>query len=349
MLPSGTHNVNHGQDIALIRTRAQWVMFVVFLIVLFSIPLYGSKYILNVLSIIAIIVIAVEGLNILTGYCGQLSIGQSAFMGVGSYLSVILIQRFQMPFLAALLAGGLGSGLIGTLFGISVVRIKGFYLAMATFAAQLILVWLFLHMEQFTGGSTGLRVAPASILGLSFSSAIAKYYLIMIVTLLMFYFAKNLMRTRLGRILVAIRDNDLAAKVMGINLSAYKLIAFFLCCFYAGIAGALWAHHLGFIGAEQFSLNDSILYVGMLIIGGMGSIMGSVFGVVFFTLINEGAIIVSPMLSRAFPLLGPAVYAALILALYALAIVIFIIFEPRGINHRWQILKNQYRLYPFAY
>lgn len=349
MLPSGTYNVRYQQNMAIIRTRAQWIMLIILLLLLFTLPLYGNRFILSLLTTMAITLIAVQGLGILTGYCGQISVGQAAFVGLGSYLCVIFIQHFQVPFLLALFCASVGSGLIGVIFGLAAVRVKGFYLAMATLAAQLILGWCFLHLRDWTGGTEGLRVEPASIAGLTFASPQAKYYLVITITLIMIYFAKNLMRTRVGRALVAIRDNDLAAEVMGINLTVYKLLAFFLCCFFAGVSGSLWAHYTEFINPIQFTFEDSILYLGMLIVGGMGSIMGPIFGVVFMRLLNEGAIYIAPILTEMMPVLGAQMFSALSTALYAAIIVLFLIFEPRGINHRWTIFKNLSRLYPFSY
>jgi len=298
---------------------------------------------------IGITIIAVEGLGILTGYSGQLSVGQAAFVGVGAYTSVICMQRFEMPFLLAILCAGLASGLIGIIFGLAAVRIKGFYLAMTTLAAQFILGWCFLHLRSWTGGTEGLFVKPATIGPLVFASAQSKYYLVMVITVIMIFFAKNLMRTRLGRALVAIRDNDLAAEVMGIDLLLYKLIAFFICCFFAGVAGTLYAEYVEFVNPVQYTLEDSILYVGMLIVGGMGSIMGPIFGVIFMKLLNEGALYLTPILTDMVPALGGAIFSALSTAVYAIVIILFLVFEPKGINYRWTIFKNQYRLYPFAY
>jgi len=349
VLPSGTYNVRYEQSMAIFRTRAQWILLALFLIALFTVPLYGSRYILSLISMIGITIIAVEGLGILTGYSGQLSVGQAAFVGVGAYTSVICMQRFEMPFLLAILCAGLASGLIGIIFGLAAVRIKGFYLAMTTLAAQFILGWCFLHLRSWTGGTEGLFVKPATIGPLVFASAQSKYYLVMVITVIMIFFAKNLMRTRLGRALVAIRDNDLAAEVMGIDLLLYKLIAFFICCFFAGVAGTLYAEYVEFVNPVQYTLEDSILYVGMLIVGGMGSIMGPIFGVIFMKLLNEGALYLTPILTDMVPALGGAIFSALSTAVYAIVIILFLVFEPKGINYRWTIFKNQYRLYPFAY
>lgn len=348
-VPCGTYNVNYRQDFAIFRTKAHWASLVVFLIILVTFPLYCSRYILTLLTTIGITVIAVQGLGILTGYAGQISIGQAAFVGTGAYISVILIQRFEFPFLVALLLAGLGSGIIGIVFGLPALRIKGFYLAMSTLAAQLILGWLFLNLRGITGGTEGIHVEWAQFAGMTLDSLEKKYWFVMTLTLLSIFAAKNLMRTRVGRALVAVRDNDLAAEVMGIEVTLYKLLAFFISCFYAGISGALFAHYVEFVNPVQFNLQDSILYLGILIVGGMGSIIGPIFGAVFMKLIEEFAFFISPALTMWFPALGAQFFAALSLAFYAVIIILFLVFEPRGINHLWVTLKNRYRLYPFSY
>lgn len=349
MLPCGTYNESYAKDIAIVRTRAQWGMLIAFLVVLFTAPLYVDSYALAVLSTTAIVLIAVQGLNILSGYCGLISIGQAAFLGVGAYISSILTLRYGVPWLGAFICAGLGSGLIGIIIGLPALRVKGFYLAIATLAAQFTLAWLFLHLREWTGGTEGLSPKDASIGGLVFHTEVSKYYLVIVICLIMNYLAKNLVRTRTGRALVAIRDNDIAAEVMGINIVRYKLLSFFICCSFAGVAGSLWAHYTNFISPTQFILADSILYLGMLIVGGLGSIMGAVFGTVLLKLLGEGVFVASPILAGIFPAVGGWLFAALTTGIYGIVIILFLIFAPRGLAHRWQILKDSYRLYPFAY
>ncbi|MDY6880776.1 MAG: branched-chain amino acid ABC transporter permease [Thermodesulfobacteriota bacterium] len=341
--------MNYRQDFAIFRTIPHWISLAIFLIILFTLPFYSSRYLLTLLSTIGITIIAVQGLGVLTGYAGQISIGQAAFVGTGAYISVIVSQKFGFPFLLALVVGGFGSGIIGIMFGLPALRIKGFYLAMSTLAAQVILGWFFLHLRGITGGTEGLHVEYASFAGIVFDTPQKKYWMIMVFTLLTLFFVKNLMRTRVGRALVAIRDNDLAAEVMGIDVSIYKLLAFFISCFFAGIAGGLFAHYISFINPVQFTLRDSILYLGILIVGGMGSTMGAIFGTVFMKFIEEIAFVVSPALTMWFPSFGAQFFAALSLAFYSIIIILFLVFEPRGINHMWVVLKNRYRLYPFSY
>lgn len=348
-LPCGTYNVNYTKDMAIFRTKSHWVSLTLFLVVLFTLPLYCGRYYLTLLSMMGITIIAVQGLGVLTGYAGQISIGQAAFVGTGAYISVFVIQQYECSFLFSLILAGVGSGMIGIIFGLPALRIKGFYLAMSTLAAQLILGWLFLHLESFTGGTEGLHVEHATIFGLVIDTPQRKYWLIMLFVTVTVYIIKNMMRTRVGRAMVAIRDNDLAAEVMGIDVMRYKLLAFFIACFFAGIAGAVYAHYVGFISPVQFTMQSSILYLGMLIVGGMGSIMGVIYGVIFLMLFEEFAYAISPTLTMMFPSFGAQFFSAISLLFYALIIIVFLIFQPRGLNHLSNILKRRYRLYPFSH
>jgi branched-chain amino acid transport system permease protein len=165
----------------------------------------------------------------------------------------------------------------------------------------------------------------------------------------MTYGARNMVRTRVGRAFVAIRDNDLAAEVMGIELYRYKLLAFFISCFYAGIAGSLWAHWIQMVHPEQFTLLHALNYIGMLIVGGGGSIPGVFFGVIFLRLLDEGVMFAAPILASLFPWIGIAPAASMSVSVFGIILIIFLIYEPRGLAHRWEIFKSSYRLYPFSH
>ena len=348
-LPSGTRNYSYAQDMAILRTKTHWALFIIFLALLFAAPLYLGNYWLGVANLIGITLIAATGLSILIGYCGQLSIGHAGFIAVGAYTSAVLTNRFELPFLVGLICAGFTAGLIGLIFGIPSVRVKGFYLAITTIAAQFIIIWVINHWSAVTGGFVGIKVPYASIGGFVFRSEASQFYLIISIAVLATFFAKNLARTRVGRAFIAIRDNDLAAQVMGINLFYYKLLAFFIGCFLAGIAGSLLAHWIGFMNAEQFSLTESILYIGMIIIGGLGTTLGPILGVVFIRLLQQVLTVeVVPFLESTVAL--PAGFATGIAPmLFGLTIVLFLILEPRGLAHRWALFKSAYRLWPFSY
>jgi len=348
-LPSGTRNYTYAQDMAILRTKTHWALFIVFLALLLAAPLYLGGYWLGVANLIGITLIAATGLNLLTGYCGQLSIGHAGFIAVGAYTSAVLTNRFELPFLVGLLGAGLMAGFIGLIFGLPSVRVKGFYLAITTIAAQFIIIWVINHWS-LTGGFVGIKVPYASIAGFEFRSETSQFYLIISITALCIFFAKNLTRTKVGRAFIAIRDNDLSAEVMGINLLYYKLLAFFIGCFMAGIAGSLLAHWLGYLNAEQFSLTESILYIGMIIIGGLGTVIGPIFGVVFIRVLQQVlTVLFVPFLETTVTALPSGFATGVTPMLFGLVIILFLILEPRGLAHRWALLKSAYRLWPFSY
>jgi len=331
---------------AIFRTRLHWGMLIVFLILLFTCPLFFSDRILTIMTMIGISIISVHGLNILTGFCGQISIGHVGFMAVGAYISAVLCTKLGWPFWAALPCAGLGAGMAGLIFGLPSLKIKGFYLIMATIAAHFIIIWLILQLQDITGGPDGLAVPKPKIGSIVLKSKVSYFYLVATIACLATLLTKNIVRTRAGRAFVAIRDNDLAAEVMGVSLWSYKLQAFFIGCVYAGVAGALLVHYYGLASVDQFPFMDSVWYLGMLIVGGMGSTAGAIFGAVSLKLLDELVTIVGPILSTA---VAAQAAASLALITRGLIIILFLIFEPRGLAHRWGMIKAYYRLWPFSH
>jgi branched-chain amino acid transport system permease protein len=349
-LPCGTRNYTYASDMAIVRTKTQWVLLFGFLAVFFTAPLYLSNYWLGVFNLIGITLIAAIGLNILIGYCGQLSIGHAGFIAVGAYTSGVLTQRLGLPFIVGLIASGFSAGIIGLIFGIPSMRVKGFYLAITSIAAQLIIIWVIGHWG-LTGGFVGLEVPYASLGGFLFNTESRKFYLIMIIAAAAIFFSRNLARTRVGRAFIAIRDNDLAAEVMGVNLFYYKLLAFFLGCFLAGISGSLLAHtYFGILNTEQFSITESILYVGMIIIGGLGTTLGPILGVAVLVILRQVLTVqFIPFLEKTFTMMSHGFASGFTPIIFGLLIVLFLVLEPRGLAHRWNLLKSAYRLWPFSY
>jgi branched-chain amino acid transport system permease protein len=331
---------------AIVRTKAQWVILLVFLAFLFTCPLFFSDRILTIMTIIGITIISVHGLNILNGYCGQISIGHAGFMAVGAYTSGVLTAKLGWSFWAALPCAALAAGIAGLIFGLPSLKIKGFYLIMATIAAHFIIVWLILQLYDITGGGDGLSVPRPKMGGFVFKSKSSYFYLVMTITCLATFLAQNIARTRVGRAFVAIRDNDLAAEVMGINLWGYKLLAFFIGCVYAGVAGSLLVHYIAFASVDHFPFISSVWYLGMLIVGGEGSIAGAIFGAVSLKLLDELVTIVGPILSA---VVAAQAAASLSLIMRGLVIILFLIFEPRGLVHRWEMIKAYFKLWPFSY
>jgi branched-chain amino acid transport system permease protein len=265
---------------------------------------------------------------------------------VGAYISAVLCTKLGWSFWIALPCAGLGAGIAGLIFGLPSLKIKGFYLIMATIAAHFIIIWIILQLYNITGGPDGLAVPKPKIGSFVFKSKASYFYLVFAIACLATLLTKNIVRTRAGRAFVAIRDNDLAAEVMGISLWSYKLQAFFIGCVYAGIAGALLVHYYGLASVDQFPFMDSVWYLGMLIVGGMGNTLGAIFGAVSLKLLDELVTIVGPILSKA---VAAQAAASLALITRGLIIALFLIFEPRGLAHRWEIFKAYRRLWPFSH
>lgn len=348
MLPCGVYNRNYREDMAIVRTRFHWGLLIAVMVLLAAIPFFGTYYWLTLIIFMCIFIINTLGLNILLGYAGQISLGQSAFMGVGAYASALLTAKAGIPFLVSLPLSGIVSGAVGLIFGFPSVRVKGFYLALVTLGAQFILVYVIEHLEM-TGGTNGMVCPFASIGPIVFDTPSKIYWLTVAVTVIMIFFANNLTRTRVGRALIAVRDNDIAGEVLGVNVSRYKLLAFFVGCFFAGISGSLWAHYLTSIHPDQFPLSNSILYLGAIIVGGIGTLFGAITGAIVMRGLDEILRIATPALADIFPAWGANIAPALGPMVYGLMIIVFLIFEPRGLVHAWQRLKLSIQLWPFPY
>ncbi len=321
-----------------------------FLLLMTAVPFLASQYMLYIFNMIGIAAIAVIGLNILIGFTGQISLGHGAFFGVGAYAAAILATRLHLPFILALPAAGLMTAMIGMVFGIPSGRLKGLYLTIATLAGQFIIEYLLIHWESLTKGTMGITLPPAQLITWSVKGDVGFFYLIFIMLAVMVWIAVNLIRTRFGRAFIAIRDNDRAADGMGIPIFRYKLLAFGISSFYAGFAGALWAFYMGSITAEPFNLGLSVEYIAMVIIGGLGSISGSIYGAVFITMLNEALRFMTDILMNT----GIVTTSGLNMAplrefVFGLAIVLFILLEPRGLAELWRITRSSFRLWPFSY
>lgn len=368
--PAGDFDRTYRQDMSVLRQRWQYVLLFLFLLALFALPLYASESTVSVVNRLGIFMIAVQGLNILTGYTGQISLGQAAFMTVGGYISALLVGKAGWNFFLALPVAALGAGLIGLLFGLPSLRVKGFYLVMATLGAQFIIPWFLRNAyKDILNGAQGINVPVADFrlpviakqcfLGTTYNSELGTcifsfstpnqfIYITLIVLIITTIVSHNISRSRLGRALVSIRDNDLAAELLGINLFAYKLRAFFIAAVYAGIAGALLAHNVRHINSETVSLVDSIFFLGMLVVGGLGTSLGPIFGSTLVIFLEEIATSSAPMLGELFPGVEAGILAASRPIIFGLALMLFLIFEPRGLAHRWVLFKAAWRLRPFA-
>ena len=320
-------------------------MFLLFLLVF---PFAANAYMLYLANMIGFAVIGAVGLNLLTGFTGQISLGHAAFLGVGAYTSAILVTRLGFSFWLSIPFAGLVAAVAGIIIGIPSLRVKGLYLCIATLAAQFIFQFIFIHWESMTRGITGINIPPPRIGSLEFITEKEFYWITLFFIILGVGYARNLVRSRMGRAFVAIRDRDLSAEIIGINLFRYKLSAFAISSFYAGVAGALWVNFLKVVTPDHFPFILSIQYLAMIIVGGLGSVLGSIFGAVFITLTPE----LLNYLSEIAKVNAPGyeeIFVPMKEVIFGLLIVLFLIFEPRGLAEIWNRIKNFFRLWPFSY
>lgn len=331
---------------------AQWTMAAITVLFAVVVPMTLSEYYLSIVNLILVAVVGALGLNILVGYTGQISIGHGALMSVGAYTAANLITRMDMPFWLAVPAGGLMAAAIGAVIGVPSLRIKGLYLAIATLAAQLIIEWTINHVPWISGGlQASIEVPRPRLFGHALESQTQLYLFLLFFSVLAIVATVNLVRSRIGRAFVAIRDHDIAAELIGIDIFRYKLIAFAISSFYAGVTGVLYTYYLGVANYEQFQVNVSIDYLAMIIIGGLGSVLGSIFGAVFVTLLpiatrwfleGVGSLFLSQAdLANIIPNLRLVIFGALI--------VLFLALEPEGLNRLWRNILGYFRVWPFSY
>jgi len=344
----GDFRTSYEKDMEVLQTPVTKFCVVAFLAFLLVWPFLAKGEYLWISMQIAIAVVGAVGLNILTGFTGQISLGQGAFLGVGAYTSAYLTAKLGLPFWLGVPAAGAVTAVAGMIFGIPSLRLKGLYLAIATLASQFILEWVFLRWEPVTGGSYGIVVPRPSIGGYVFESDRSYFYVVLVIAVLMVLFAVNLVRTRTGRAFISVRDHYISAEIMGINLFKYRILSFAVSSFYAGVAGALYGHSLKFVSSEQFGIGVSVTYLAMIIIGGLGSILGSIYGAVFMILLPQVITVLTNWLGASYPNIEQVVIA-LEQGIFGAIIILFLIFEPDGLAHRWKMIKAYWKLYPFSY
>ena len=342
----GNFKVSYATDQALFRTAASraWLWVLLGAAVLF--PFLASEYFLYLANLVGIFAIAALGLNILTGFTGQISLGHAGFVGVGAYATAIAASRLGLPFWLAVPAGGLSACLAGAVVGTPSLRIKGLYLAIATLAAQVIFEWVFTNWTSMTGGIRGINVAPASLFGFEFDSDRRVYFLVMGLAAIHTWAAANLFRTRVGRAFIAVRDRDISAELMGIDLFRTKISAFMISSYYAGMAGGLWVYFTRVVMPESFPLSLSIQFLAMIIVGGLGSIKGTLFGAVFVTLVPEGLRALAQA-ATAFSPDAMSWLAPMKDIVFGGMIVGFLVFEPHGLAEIWNRIRRFFWLWPF--
>ncbi len=344
----GDFRETYRADMAIFETSfARWAL-VAFVAALALVPLVATSFWMDVLNRILIAVIAATGLNILTGFTGQISLGNAAFLAVGAYVTAFLSGRLGLPFPVVIPAAGVLTAVVGMIFGVPSLRLKGLYLAVATVAAHFVVEFTVVHWEKVTGGVNGISIPAAKLGPLELDGDKPLYALVLPLAAAMLLFAKNLFRTKVGKAFVAIRDQDISAEVMGVNVFKHKLLSFGVSSFYVGVAGSLLAYQARIISPENFPITVAIDQLGMVIIGGLGSVLGSIFGAVFITLLPEVLRLGTGALADSYPSLV-TLFASLKMGVFGLAIVLFLVFEPDGMAARWHRIKAYWKLYPFSY
>jgi branched-chain amino acid transport system permease protein len=344
---TGVYHRTYGSELRLRHTTAEQVRLALAGLLVLAMPFILTPYWLSVANQIGIAIIGAIGLNILTGFTGQISLGQGGFLAVGAYTSGLLVSRLEIPTVAAMAVAVLVTAAVGAFFGLPALRLKGLYLAIATLASQFIILYAVRNWDAITGGTESLAVSKPELFGFTFVGDFRWYWVIFGCATLATITARNLFRTGIGRSFMAIRDQDIAAEALGVEVVKYKVLAFAVSSGFVGLAGALTGHYR-IITWERFTLETSIEYLAMIIVGGLGSILGAILGAIFIVILPAGIEQLGTGLRGVFPGIT-AQLPALQGAAFGLVIILFLIFEPRGLARIWQRTKDYFRLWPFRY
>jgi branched-chain amino acid transport system permease protein len=361
-LPCGDYHQNYAKDQGWWQTNVIKGKMILLLAVIFiGIPLFAEEYWVSIATMVGYTAMGALGVQLLIGYTGLITLGHAAFIAVGAYTSTLLVLQFPWPevvktwglaYPISIVVAGLAGGLWSVLFGLPSAKVKGFYLILTTMAAQFITVDFVLtqYVSQIGGRGQAFSLPPGTIkVGpWIIDNEVQRYYLMAVLLVLMVMVLANLLRSRVGRAWVAIRDNDIAAEALGINIVRYKLFAFFVAGFMAGVAGAFWVSNTAALSPEHFPWFWSLWLVGVVLIGGVGSIHGAIFGSVFMVVIMELLQMAVLPLAEYYPkLLMDFAYVKDMA--FGLAICAFLIYEPNGLAYRWWQIKNYFNLWPFSY
>jgi branched-chain amino acid transport system permease protein len=344
---SGHFRVSYDQDLRLVETRLERRSLALFVVALLAFPLVASPFQLDLACQVFLAVIGAAALMLLTGYCGQISLGHAGLLAAGAFTAGILFKEFGAPFWITLPASALVGGLFGVVFGLPSLRLRGLYLAVSTLALHFVVVYLGGEYEAKRGYSTGIVIDPPSLGGYALTDGRAWYLVLLAAAALTLLACINLLRSRTGRAWRAIRTQETVAEALGINVARTKLTAFVISSAFTAVAGALFGYYRGFVSVEAFSLFLTIQYVAMIIIGGMGSLLGAILGAVFVTLFPYAIEVVLAALPGAQQLAG--VLFAVNYAAFGVVMVLFLIFEPLGLVGIWRRIQSWFLLWPFKH
>ncbi len=344
---SGYFRTDHAQDLALIQTRTERVALAALLVALVAFPFLASPFLLDLAAQVLLASVGALALMLLTGYAGQVSLGHAGLLAAGAFTVGILFKEVQAPFWITLPSSALVGALLGVVFGLPSLRLRGLYLAVSTLALHFLVVYVGAEYETKRGFSTGIVVDPPTIVGKAITDGRAWYFILLAAAAGTLLLCLNLLRSKTGRAWAAIRAKETVAEALGIGVAAHKLLAFVVSSAVTAVAGALFAYYRGFVSVEAFSLFLSIQYVAMIIVGGMGSLLGAVLGAIFVTLfpyVIEAAL-------RALP--GAQSYAGMLFAVNYAAfggvMILFLVFEPLGLVGIWRRVQTYFLLWPFKH
>ncbi len=339
--------VTYKEDMALFQNLWVKTWLVILILLMIILPFLLNRYQLSILNEMGIAIIGALGLNLLIGYTGQISLGHGAFVAIGAYTSGLLTGKLGMPFMISLPLSGLMAALLGLVVGIPSLRLKGLYLALGTLAFGFVIEYILFHWN-ITQGDLGMAVKRISVGEFQIKTQRQFFYLISTFAVLAVVCTKNIVRSKIGRSFIAIRDRDIAAEAMGISLAKYKIMAFGLSSFYAGIAGCLTAHYNRWIVPGSFDLSLSIAFIAMIIMGGLGTVLGSVLGAILITGIPHAIVYMVDLLKDDYPALSGFI-VDFKLGIFGIIIVGTLLFEPAGLYGIYRRAKVYWKTWPFKY
>lgn len=346
-LASGYFKTNYKAEFSLIETRTHWACLIIFIGGLIAFPSFASAFFLDLSNQVFLSLIGAIALMLLTGYAGQISLGHAGLIAAGAFTTAILFKELKAPFWITFPSSALMGAILGFIFGLPSLRLKGLYLALSTLALHFIVTYIGAEYETKRGFATGVVIEPPTFGPFIIEDPRVWYFLLLFFDILLVIFSLNILRSRTGRAWMALRDRDVAAEALGINLAYYKLSAFIVSSIITSIGGCLFAYYRGFVSTEAFSLLLTIEYIAMVIIGGLGSILGSIFGTIFVVLLPyviETATKVFHVSSRFTTFIFSINHVT-----FGLMMIIFLVFEPGGLVAIWIRLKNYFILWPFKY
>lgn len=343
---SGYFRISYCEDFALLDTRTQKYSFIVFCVLLLLFPFTATPFLIDLANQVFLASLGAVALMLLTGFAGQVSLGHAGLLAAGAFTTGILVKEFSLPFWLALPGSAITGALLGLIFGLPSLRLRGLYLAVSTLGLHFIVLYLGSEYETRRGYSSGILLDPPSLGNWSLTDGRAWYFVLLVFAAVVTWYAINLLRSKTGRAWRALRTNETVAGALGVNVAGYKLLAFVISSTITAVAGCLFAYYRSFVSIEAFSLFLSIQYIAMVIIGGLGSVLGALLGAVFVTLLPYGV----EWLTSVLPV--PERFTGLIFsinnAVFGLVMILFLLFEPHGLVGIWHRIQNYFLLWPFS-